>query len=190
MRLIRSAAVYLAVALCANAAAAADLSALRTGEMAKLVPTAPPVPLPEVGLRDETDAPRSLAEYRGRHIVLNLWATWCAPCRTEMPQLQALQAEMGGDRFAVVTVAVGRNAVPAIERFFAEAGVTDLPKLRDPGQDLAAALGVFGLPVTLVVDPEGREIARLTGEADWSSPEAKALVAALIAAPAAAPAAE
>ncbi|MCX7888902.1 MAG: TlpA family protein disulfide reductase [Rhodobacteraceae bacterium] len=160
---------------------AADLAALRTGDMARLVLADPPVPLPEVALLDETGATRSLAEYRGRYVVLNLWATWCAPCRTEMPQLQALQSELGGDRLAVATVAVGRNAVPAIERFFAEAGVTDLPRLRDPGQDLAAALGVFGLPVTLILDPAGREIARLTGEADWSSPEARALLAALIA---------
>ena len=142
---------------------------------------AEPVDLPEAALIDEADAERSLAEYRGRYVLLNFWATWCAPCREEMPSLDRLQADLGSDRFAVVSVAVGRNPVPAINRFFAEQGIANLPKLRDPKQQLAGAMGARGLPVTVLVDPEGREIARLTGPAEWDSPEAKALITAMAA---------
>jgi thiol-disulfide isomerase/thioredoxin len=177
--------VYTALALGANAAAAegagAIPDALRTGEMQKLVPAAAPAELLDVTLIDETDAERSLGEYRGKVVLLNFWATWCAPCRVELPALQALQDEFGGDGFAVVTVATGRNPVQAIDRLFQDIGVTSLPRLRDPKQQLAGSMGIFGLPVTVILDREGRELGRLTGEADWVSPEAKALVAAVLA---------
>lgn len=96
--------------------------------------------------------------------------------------LDALQTEFGGDDFEVVTVATGRNSVQGIRRFFEEVGVANLPVLLDPGQELAREMGVFGLPITVILDREGREIARLRGEADWQSDSAKAIVAALVAA--------
>lgn len=181
MRLFLCAVLYTGLTFGANPVAAdsAAFTAALTGEMAKMTPTEP-VALPEVTLLDATGAERSLAEYRGKLVLLNFWATWCAPCREEMPALDTLQGDLGGDDFAVVTVAVGRNAVPAIDRFFTEAGVTRLPKLRDPRQELSAALGIFGLPVSVLVDPEGREIARLIGEADWSGPDARAAIAAAL----------
>ena len=95
--------------------------------------------------------------------------------------LDALQTEFGGDAFEVVTVATGRNSVQGIRRFFEEVGVANLPVLLDPKQELAREMGVFGLPITVILDREGREIARLRGEADWESDSAKAIVAALIA---------
>ena len=184
MQLLRSAVLYTALALCANAALAAppELAPLLQGEMRKLVPAKTPGEPLEATLLDPADQPHALAGFRGKYVLMNFWATWCAPCRQEMPALDRLQAEFGGDRFAVVTIATGPNPLPAIDRFFAEAGVTALPKLRDPRQQFARRMAVLGLPVTVLLDPEGREIARLTGDAEWDGPEARALVAALIAA--------
>jgi thiol-disulfide isomerase/thioredoxin len=170
--------VYTALMVGANAAAA-DVAALREGDMKKLALHAAPVALPEVGLVDAADAPRSLAEYRGKWVVLNFWATWCAPCRHEMPSLDRLAAAM--PEVAVVPVATGRNAVEGIERFYAEAGVTHLPILRDPKSALSRGMGVMGLPVTVILNPAGEEVARLIGDAEWDSDSARAILAALAA---------
>ncbi len=141
------------------------------GDMKKLALVEPAV-LPEVALVDETEAPRSMTEYKGRWVVLNFWATWCAPCRAEMPSLARLQAARPD--IAVVPVATGRNSVVGIQKFFAEAGVEGLPMLRDPKSELARSMAVLGLPVTVILDPEGREVARLIGDAEWDAPEALA----------------
>ena len=167
--------LYTALVLGANPALAGDdPAALREGDMKKLAIHSQAMVLPEVGLVDAADNPRALSEYRGKWMVLNFWATWCAPCRKEMPSLQRLQQAM--PEIAVVPVATGRNAVPGIEKFFAEAGITALPILRDPQADLARQVGIIGLPVTLIVDPEGREVARLIGDAEWDSPSAQAIL--------------
>ncbi|MDP3341590.1 TlpA disulfide reductase family protein [Frigidibacter sp.] len=182
MRLIRSAVLYTALALGANPAfAAPDLVPFLQGDMRKLVlADEPAAPLDAVVI-DAADAEVPLSSYRGKYVLLNFWATWCPPCRAEMPALDRLQAELGGERFAVVTIATGRNPVPAIKDFFASASITHLPMLRDPKQTLARQMAVLGLPVTVILDPEGREIARMQGDAHWDGPEAKALIAALIA---------
>ena len=135
--------------------------------------------MPEAVLLDADDGEHALAEYKGKWVVLNFWATWCAPCRHEMPSLDRLQAAM--PEIAVVPVATGRNAVEGIERFFEEAGVKNLPILRDPQSELARPMGVMGLPVTVILNPEGQEVARLIGDAEWDSDSAKAMLAALVA---------
>ena len=122
----------------------------------------------------------TLAAYEGQHVVLNFWATWCAPCRKEMPHLSELQTEFGGDDFQVVTVATGVNQRPAMQRFLAEIGVDNLPLHTDGNSALARDMGVIGLPVTLILDPQGQEIARLIGDADWASENAKAILTAII----------
>jgi thiol-disulfide isomerase/thioredoxin len=170
--------VYTAFLLGANAGWA-DVSALRDGDMKKLAFHEAPAPIPEVGLVDADDAPRSLAEYRGKWVVLNFWATWCAPCRHEMPSLDRLQAAM--PEIAVVPVATGRNAVAGIQRFFEEEAIVNLPILRDPTSELARGMSVMGLPVTVILNPEGQEVARLIGDAEWDSASAKAIMAALVA---------
>ena len=174
--------LYTSLMLGANVAhadlAAAD--AARAGDMRRLALRDAPVVLPEIGLVDETDAPRALTEWKGQWVLLNFWATWCAPCRAEMPTLQALDTAMGDD-FAVVTVATGRNSVEGIDKFFAEAAITSLPKLRDPKSDLARNMGVLGLPLTVILNPEGQEVARLIGDAEWDGADARAVLAALMA---------
>lgn len=125
--------------------------------------------------------PLNIADSNGKWRLVNFWATWCAPCRHEMPMLSELQAEMGGDDFEVITIATSRNAPPKMKAFFDEIGVDNLPLHRDPQSQLARQIGVMGLPVTLILNPEGQEVARLTGDADWASDEAKAVISALIA---------
>lgn len=178
--MLRSLVLYTALALGANSAVAADLTALKAGDMKKLVVYDTPLPTPDLPFADETGAERSLTEFRGKVVLLNFWATWCAPCRAEMPALDRLQAEMGGAQFQVVTLATGRNPLPKIDKFFAEAGVTGLPRFKDERQNLARAMGVAGLPVSVIIDAEGREVARLIGEAAWDAPEAKAVLQAVI----------
>jgi thiol-disulfide isomerase/thioredoxin len=140
-----------------------------------------PKPVPEAVLLDAADGERSLTDYQGKVVVLNFWATWCAPCLKEMPSLDALQVALGTEDFAVVPVATGRNPVEAIERFYDKAGITNLPVLRDPKQEFSRAMGVLGLPMTIILDRQGQEVARLIGDAEWNGPEAQAILAALIA---------
>lgn len=171
--------LYTALALGANPGLAQDAAALREGDMQKLALHEAPVPVPEAALVTLDDQPASLSDYRGKWVVMNFWATWCAPCRAEMPSLDRLQAAMPG--LAVVPVATGRNDPAAIERFYDEAAVANLPILRDPKSGLSRAMGVMGLPVTVILNPEGQEVARLIGDAEWDSASAQAVLAALMA---------
>jgi len=185
MRLFRSLTLYMALLLGANAALAADtatLEALRDGDMKKLVfhSEAKLVSDKDFTLDDGVRM-GSLADYRGKYVLLNFWATWCAPCRKEMPMLSELQQEFGGDRFEVVTLATGRNSPARIKAFFEEIGVANLPRFQDRRQALARDMSVLGLPITVLIDPEGHEIARLQGDAEWNSESAKAIISALLA---------
>lgn len=181
-----SAVLYTSLALCATPVVAADrdlaaLSDMRAGDMRKLIFTADPAPAPTTPFVDANGDPLDLSAFRGKVILLNFWATWCAPCREEMPALNMVQTTLGGDRFAVVTVATGRNPPPIVKRFFDGAGVDALPAYRDPKQALARAMSVFGLPMSVVLDEDGNEIARLRGDAAWDQPEALDMLRAIIA---------
>ena len=122
----------------------------------------------------------TLAAFEGDYIVLNFWATWCAPCRKEIPHLSELQNEFRDEGLQVVTIATGTNQRPAMERFFKEIGVDNLPLHTDANSALARDMGVVGLPVTLIIDPQGKEIARLIGDANWASDSAKSILMALL----------
>jgi thiol-disulfide isomerase/thioredoxin len=177
-------ALYTAFVLGANPGLANDEAmALRDGDMKKLAFHAEAVGLPETVLLDATDGAHSLADHRGKWVVVNFWATWCAPCRHEMPSLDRLQLAMPD--IAVLPIATGRNAVPGIEKFYATAEIKSLPILRDTKSELARAANVLGLPVTLILNPEGQEIARLIGDAEWDSDNAKAILSTLMASSAA-----
>jgi thiol-disulfide isomerase/thioredoxin len=171
--------LYMALSLGANPALAGPMAeGLRTGDMRKLV-FSDPKALPEAVLLDAAGAPVGLSAFAGQWVVLNFWATWCAPCRHEMPSLDRLQAEMPG--IAVLPVATGRNSVTGIQKFYAEAGVSNLPILLDDKSALARGMGVMGLPVTVILNPQGQEVARLIGDAEWDSASAQAVLAALLA---------
>ena len=180
MRRIAVAALYTALALVANAATA-EVADLRDGDMRKLNFHDEPVAAGTTPFESEDGSEMRLSDLAGRYVVLNFWATWCAPCRKEMPTLSALQRAMGGDDFAVVTIATGRNDPVGMAQFFAETGVDNLPLHRDPQQRLAREMGVLGLPITVILNRDGMEIARLQGDADWASDSAKAIIGALIA---------
>ena len=172
--------LYTALCLSANPAlAGAGAEALRDGDMKKLTFAAQPAAVPDMPVVDAAEAPHLLSDWQGKWVVLNFWATWCAPCRHEMPSLDRLQAAMPG--IVVLPVATGRNSVEGITKFFADAGVQNLPMLRDPKSELARNMGVMGLPVTVILNPEGLEVARLIGDAEWDSDTAKAVLAALVA---------
>jgi thiol-disulfide isomerase/thioredoxin len=145
--------------------------------MKKLMFGTEAVEVPAIAIVDGEGAEHALSDWKGQWVVLNFWATWCAPCRHEMPSLDRLQAAM--PQIAVLPVATGRNSVEAIGKFYSEAGVKRLPVLRDPKSGLARAMGVLGLPVTVILNPEGQEVARLIGDAEWDSDSAQAVLKAL-----------
>ena len=182
MGILRSMVLYAALAVGANSAMAdtVALEALREGLMKKLIFHSESKPVSDKVFTDPDGGEHRPSDYKGKYILVNFWATWCAPCRKEMPSLDNLQETLGGDAFEVVTVATGRNTVPGIKMFFAKAGVTHLPILLDPKQALSRDMGVLGLPITMLIDPEGREIARLRGDAEWDSDSALAIIGALI----------
>ena len=173
--------LYTALAVSANAAHAdvAAAEAAREGSMKKLL-FAESVAVSEETFTDPDGGEYRLADFEGKHVLVNFWATWCAQCRQEMPLLWKLQTEFGGDGFEVVTIATGRNSVQGIRKFFEEVGVDNLPLYLDPKSSLGRDMGVLGLPITVILDPEGREIARMRGDAEWNSESAKAVIRALI----------
>lgn len=166
--------LYTAFGFSANAG---GLDELLIDDMKKLS-LSEPVDVPEAVLLDASEAEHTLAEYRGKWVVLNFWATWCAPCRAEMPSLDRLAVAM--PEIAVVPVATGRNAVEQIQKFYTEAGVVNLPVLRDPKSGFARSMGVLGLPVTVILNPKGQEVARLIGDAEWDSAAAQAVLRAMM----------
>ena len=182
MRKLKSVLLYTALGLLANAAVA-DIADLRAGDMRKLTVHSAPMAGSDVAFMSEDGEEMTLADLNGQYTLLNFWATWCAPCRKEMPDLAALQTQLGGEDFQVVTVATGRNPRPAMEAFFDEIGVDNLPLHTDARQSFSRSMGVLGLPVTLIIDPQGDEIARLQGDADWHSDSAAAIIQALIGTP-------
>ena len=173
--------LYTALAFTANAAHAdiAAAEAAREGTMKKLL-FSEPMEVSGESFTDPDGGEYQLSDFAGKHVVLNFWATWCAPCRKEMPMLSELQSEFGGETFEVVTIATGRNSVPGIRKFFDEVGVDNLPLYLDPKSALGRDMAVLGLPITVILDPEGREIARMRGDAEWNSDSAKAVIRALI----------
>lgn len=173
--------LYTALAFTANAAHAdiAAAEAAREGTMKKLLFQGSS----EVSAETFTDPDGGeyrLSDFKGKHVLVNFWATWCAPCRKEMAMLSELQAEFGGDTFEVVTIATGRNSIPGIRKFFEEVGVDNLPLFLDPKSSLGRDMDVLGLPITVILDPDGFEIARMRGDAEWNSDSAKAVIRALI----------
>lgn len=153
---------------------------LSVGQMAAFVFKPAPEPLPKVTFVDASGKERTLDDWKGKVVLLNLWATWCAPCRKEMPGLDRLQSELGSDKFEVIAVSVDRTGTAGAKKFLDQINVGKLAVLADPTARMGTTLRAIGMPATLLLDAEGREIGRLVGPAEWDTPEAKALIQAAL----------
>ncbi|MEP3439335.1 MAG: TlpA disulfide reductase family protein [Hoeflea sp.] len=161
----------------------AKLKPLAKGEVAAMGIREKPVVLPELGFVSEQGDAMTLADFAGQAMLVNLWATWCAPCRAEMPALSELQAELGDDGFKVLAINIDTGDVAKPKAFLDEIGVANLGLYRDASMDVFNTLKkeglAFGLPVTLIVGKDGCMIGAMNGPAEWASKDAKALVGAL-----------
>lgn len=160
-----------------------EAQSLAKGHMAGFVFKTKPEIVPSVAFQDGNGAPKSLKDWSGKIVLLNLWATWCTPCRKEMPALDRLQKELGGDAFEVVALSVDKSGVVGAKTFLDQIKVQNLRVFADPTVRAGAELKVPGLPTTLLIDREGREIGRLVGPAEWDSADAKRLLSAVISTP-------
>ncbi len=160
-------------------AAVLALQGLVKGEVAAFTLRDAPIAVPPVTFKDAEGKEADLKAWRGKVVLLNIWATWCAPCRHEMPALDALKAELGGKDFDVLALSTDRGGIDKPKKFWTETGIKALGLYLDTG-DATHSLGILGMPTTLLIDREGREIGRLVGPAEWSSPEAKALLLAAL----------
>jgi thiol-disulfide isomerase/thioredoxin len=144
-----------------------------------------PKPLPDLAFSAPDGPQKRLADYKGRTVLVNLWATWCVPCRQEMPALDKLQATLGGPDFEVVAINIDTRNLDRPKTWLKEAGVERLAYYADPEakvfQDLKRVGKAVGMPTTLLVDPQGCELALLSGPAEWGSEDALTLVRAALA---------
>jgi thiol-disulfide isomerase/thioredoxin len=178
-----------AVSADSSCAAAVTLSKkiapLAHGEVAALTMASTPLQLPDLTFEDGSGKQRKLSEWRGHTILLNLWATWCVPCRKEMPALDRLQAKLGSKDFQVVAVNIDTRDPEKPKAWLKEVGIAKLAYYADPAaktfQDLKAVGRAFGMPTTLLVDPQGCEIGTIAGPAEWASDDGINLIQAAIA---------
>ena len=181
-RILFAGAVWAGTALLAGAAMLFVASDERQRQLAATAPAVSgelftatePRPVPELLFVDGAGQPRTLADFRGKVVLLNLWATWCVPCREEMPALARLQDRLGGRNFEVLALAVDKKGLPGVQAFYAELGLQALATYVDGSERAASQLGALGLPTTLLVDAQGNEIGRAVGPREWDSPAAVA----------------
>ncbi|MGH6802337.1 MAG: thiol:disulfide interchange protein TlpA [Methyloceanibacter sp.] len=163
-------------------ATAGPLAGLNKGAMAALLVRPKPLDLPEFNFAGADGKSKSLADFRGKIVLLNIWATWCVPCREEMPALDTLETKLGGKDFQVVAVNIDKGGPDKAAAFLKETGATHLTLYTDPSGKLFSTLKAVGMPTTLLIDRDGKEIGRIIGPADWASPEAVEVIEAAIAA--------
>ena len=135
-----------------------------------------PRPIPELSFIDGDGRPASLADFKGKPVLLNIWATWCAPCRKEMPSLDRLQADFDPSQFVVLPLSLDRQGFPAVKKFYDELGLRSLGIFLDQSGATASKVNASGLPTTLFIDRDGHEIGRKAGPAEWDSTETVTLV--------------
>src|SRR6478672_11494059 len=170
---------------CAGAVELArKIGPLAHGEVAALTMATAPLRLPDLAFEDADGKPRKLSDWRGRIVLVNLWATWCVPCRKEMPALESLQTRLGGPNFEVVAVNIDTRDPEKPKNFLKEANLTRLDYYSDQKakvfQDLKAVGRALGMPTSVLVDSQGCEVATIAGPAEWDSDEAIQLIRAAI----------
>jgi thiol-disulfide isomerase/thioredoxin len=163
---------------------AAKIAPLAHGELAALTVATAPLKLPDLAFNDADGKPRKLSDFRGKTLLVNLWATWCVPCRKEMPALEALQAKLSGPNFEVVAINIDTRDAEKPKNFLKEANLTRLGYFNDQNakvfQDLKAIGRALGMPTSVLVDPQGCEIATIAGPAEWASDDALKLIRAAL----------
>lgn len=133
-----------------------------------------PTTLPQVGFQDRDGRDVSLGDFAGGYVLLNVWATWCAPCRQELPLLESLQGELGGEEFQVIALSTDIGRMDSILRLYRDIGLDEASIYVDGSGTAMRLLSIYGLPTTLLIDPLGREVGRKIGAAEWDSPSALA----------------
>jgi thiol-disulfide isomerase/thioredoxin len=156
------------------------LNGLNKGAMAAFLVRPKPLDLPEFSFAGAGGETKSLADFKGKIVLLNIWATWCVPCREEMPALDRLETGLGGEAFQVVAVNIDKGGADKAKTFLEETGATHLQLYTDPTGKLFVALKAVGMPTTILISRDGKEMGRLVGPADWASAEAKRLIEAAI----------
>ena len=163
---------------------ARKLAPLAQGEVAALTMASAPLRLPDLAFEDADGKPRKLSDWRGRTVLVNLWATWCVPCRREMPALDSLQTKLGGPNFEVVAVNIDTRDPEKPKNFLKDAHLTRLDFFSDPKakvfQELKAVGRALGMPTSVLVDGQGCEIATIAGPAEWDSEDAIKLITAAV----------
>jgi thiol-disulfide isomerase/thioredoxin len=166
-------------------ALSSKIAPLAHGEVAALTMATTPLQLPDLAFEDADGKPRKLSDWRGRTVLVNLWATWCVPCRKEMPALQALQTKLGGPKFEVVAVNIDTRDPEKPKTFLRDANLTKLDFFSDQKakvfQDLKSVGRALGMPTSVLVDGAGCEIATIAGPAEWDSDDAVKLITAAMA---------
>jgi len=174
--------ILAALVLAASAGGAIADETLPPAEAAKLgefIPMAPPQPAPEISFSNGAGDTVALADFKGRFVLLNLWATWCEPCLREMPSLEALQAKLG-PALIIVAVSEDRGGQAVVEPFVAKLGLDRVKIYLDPKSTASHAFAARGLPTSLVIDAAGRMLGRVEGAADWNSAEMLAVLRGLL----------
>lgn len=143
-----------------------------------------PRELPDIGFADGDGRSVKLSSFRGKVVLLNVWATWCPPCRKEMPTLDRLQAKLGGPGFEVVALSIDRSGPSIVRSFYDEIEIKTLRIYIDQSGEASSALNVNGIPATLLIDRAGRELGRKIGPAEWDSPEIVTLIQSYVEMPA------
>jgi thiol-disulfide isomerase/thioredoxin len=163
---------------------AQKLAPLAHGEVAALTMATAPLRLPDLAFEDASGQPKKLSDWRGRTVLVNLWATWCVPCRKEMPALESLQTRLGGANFEVVAVNIDTRDSEKPKNFLKDANLTRLGYFSDKNakvfQDLKAIGRALGMPTSVLVDGQGCEIATIAGPAEWGSDDAIKLIKAAV----------
>ncbi len=151
------------------------------GQLSGFIRLETPREMPEINFTDAKGGPLKLAAWKGRVVLLNIWATWCPPCRKEMPTLNRLQEELGGKDFEVVALSVDKGGPDVPERYLRKYKFSALKVYNDKAIAVRRKLGIRGYPTTLLIDRQGREVGRLAGPAEWDSDEFKTLIREIIA---------